>query len=178
MALTIFCLGRSGEALRSQLSPLTLNLITMCRVNHYVIEYSVLPLNTVFSVLITSYAASVSLSIRWMATCCLLFGENLILTRAVQPVATCRQSPYLRKPAIVIVTSFSLWRLAPTALAALTALIPIMTSLSLWRLAPTALAVPVLIMTAFLLWRHSLLSWSLPPLRTYLRYRHLTAFNI
>jgi len=28
--------------------------------------------------------------------------------RAVQPVATCRQSPYLRKPAIAIVTSFSL----------------------------------------------------------------------
>jgi len=36
----------------------------------------------------------------------------------MQPVATCRQSPYLHKPAIVIVTSFSLWRLAPTALAA------------------------------------------------------------
>jgi len=32
-------------------------------------------------------------------------------TRAVQPVATCRQSPYLHKPAIVIVTSFSLWEL-------------------------------------------------------------------
>ena len=31
----------------------------------------------------------------------------------MQPVATCRQSPYLHKPAIVIVTSFSLWRLAP-----------------------------------------------------------------
>ena len=30
-------------------------------------------------------------------------------TRAVQPVATCRQSPYLHKSAIVIVTSFSLW---------------------------------------------------------------------
>jgi len=28
--------------------------------------------------------------------------------RAVQPVATCRQSPYLHKPTIVIVTSFSL----------------------------------------------------------------------
>jgi len=28
----------------------------------------------------------------------------------VQPVATCRQSPYLHKPAIVIVMSFSLWR--------------------------------------------------------------------
>jgi len=55
----------------------------------------------------------------------------------VQPVATCRQSPYLHKPAIVIVTSFSLWRLAPTAL-----------------------ATPVLIMTSFSLWRHS-------PLRAY-----------
>jgi len=31
-------------------------------------------------------------------------------TRAVQPVATCCQSPYLHKPAIVTVTSFSLWR--------------------------------------------------------------------
>ena len=30
------------------------------------------------------------------------------LTRAVQPMATCRQLPYLHKPAIVIVTSFSL----------------------------------------------------------------------
>jgi len=38
-----------------------------------------------------------------------------------QPVATCRQSPYLHKPATVIVTSFSLWRLAPMALAALVA---------------------------------------------------------
>jgi len=28
-------------------------------------------------------------------------------TRAMQPVATCRQSPYLHKPAIVTVTSFS-----------------------------------------------------------------------
>jgi len=40
----------------------------------------------------------------------------------------------LRKPAIVIVTSFSLWHLAPTALAALAALLLIMTSFSLWRL--------------------------------------------
>jgi len=30
------------------------------------------------------------------------------LTRAVQPVATCRQSPYFHKPAIVIVMSLSL----------------------------------------------------------------------
>ena len=64
----------------------------------------------------------------------------------MQPVATCRQSPYLHKPAIVIVTSFSLWRLARTALAA-----------------------PLLIMTSFSLWRHSLLSWPRPPLRTYVR---------
>ena len=34
----------------------------------------------------------------------------ITLTTAVQPVATCRQSPYFHKPAIVIVTSFSLWR--------------------------------------------------------------------
>ena len=33
-------------------------------------------------------------------------------------MATCRQSPYLHKPATVTVTSFSLWRLVPTALAA------------------------------------------------------------
>jgi len=32
-------------------------------------------------------------------------------TRVVQPMAACRQSPYLHKPAIVIVTSLSLWRL-------------------------------------------------------------------
>jgi len=64
-------------------------------------------------------------------------------TRAVQPVATCRQSPYLHKPAIVIVTLFSLWRLAPTALAA-----------------------PVLIMTSFSLCRHSLLGVRV---RTYVR---------
>ena len=31
-------------------------------------------------------------------------------TRALQPVATCRRSPYLHKPAIIIMTSFSLWR--------------------------------------------------------------------
>ena len=29
---------------------------------------------------------------------------GLYLTRAVEPVATCRQSPYLHKPAVVIVT--------------------------------------------------------------------------
>jgi len=83
-----------------------------------------------------------------------VFGTSVV-TRAAQPVATCRQSPYLHKPAIVIVTSFLLWRLAPTAL-----------------------AVTVLIMTSFSLWRHSLLSWPRPPLRTNVRYGHLTAFNI
>jgi len=67
-------------------------------------------------------------------------------TRAVQPVATCRQSPYLHKPAIVIVTSFSLWHLAPKALAA-----------------------PLLCITSFSLWRHSLLSWPRPRLRTTVR---------
>jgi len=60
-------------------------------------------------------------------------------TRAVQPTATCRQSPYIQ-PATITVTSFSLWR---------------------------ALAAPVLIMTSFSLWRHSLLSWPHPTLRTY-----------
>jgi len=38
-----------------------------------------------------------------------------IYARAVQPVATCRHSPYLHKPAVVILTSFSLWRLALAA---------------------------------------------------------------
>jgi len=38
------------------------------------------------------------------------FSVVLYVTRVVQPVATCRQSPYLHKPAIVIVTSFPLWR--------------------------------------------------------------------
>ena len=31
-------------------------------------------------------------------------------TRAMQPVATCRQSPYLHKPAVIMMTSFLLWR--------------------------------------------------------------------
>jgi len=45
------------------------------------------------------------------------------------------------------------------------------------RLAPTAFAAPVLIMTLFSLWRHSLLSWPRPPLRTDVRrYGHLTVF--
>jgi len=45
---------------------------------------------------------------------------NITYTRALQPVAICHQSPYLRpvpsatKPAIIIMTSFA--RLAPTAL--------------------------------------------------------------
>jgi len=47
-----------------------------------------------------------------------------LVTRALQPVATCRQSPYLYKPAIVIMTSFA-------------------------SLAPVVLAAPVLIMTSF-----------------------------
>ena len=34
--------------------------------------------------------------------------NNLIQTRAMQPMATCRQQPYLHKPAVM--TSFSLWR--------------------------------------------------------------------
>jgi len=76
----------------------------------------------------------------------------VINNRALQPLATCRHSPYLHKPAIVIVTTFSLWCLAPTALAA---------PFSLWRHS---------------VWRHSLLSWPHPPIRTNVRYRHLTAF--
>jgi len=36
--------------------------------------------------------------------------EPLCNTRALQRVAACRQLPYLHKPAIIIMTSFSLWR--------------------------------------------------------------------
>jgi len=36
-------------------------------------------------------------------------SEHSVQTRAVQPVATRRQSPCLPKPAVVIMTSFSLW---------------------------------------------------------------------
>jgi len=47
--------------------------------------------------------------------CVLLYLDE---TRALQPVATCRQLLCLHKPAIVIVTSFSLsrlWRLQPAS---------------------------------------------------------------
>jgi len=97
-------------------------------------------------------------SASWRSTKCTSSSNSLshsirTTCRALQPVATCRQSLYLHKPAIVIVTSFSWWCLAPTALAA-----------------------PIPIMTSFSFWRHSLLSWPRPPLRTYVRYGHLTAF--
>ena len=50
-----------------------------------------------------------SVTLRFL-TWFILLGFCCILTRtrAVQPVATCRQAPYLRKPATVIVTSS--WR--------------------------------------------------------------------
>jgi len=72
--------------------------------------------------------------------------QSIIVTRALQPVATCRRSPYLHKPAIIIMMS---------------------SHYDVASLAPTALAAPVLIMTSFSLWRHSLLSWPRPALRTY-----------
>jgi len=56
-----------------------------------------------------------------------LMSHNAQRTTALQPVATCRQSPYLHKPSIIMMTSFSLWR-------------------------------------------HSLLSWPRPALRTYVTY--------
>jgi len=69
------------------------------------------------------------------------------------PVATCCQLLYLHKPAIVIVMSFSLRRLAPTALAA-----------------------PVLIVTSF---ATELATPTVTDIRTYIRtYGHLTMFNI
>jgi len=47
------------------------------------------------------------------------------------------------------------------------------------RLEPTALAAPVLIMTSFSLWRHSLLSWPCTSTVTDEHtYRYLAAFNI
>jgi len=64
--------------------------------------------------------------------------QSIIITGGLQPVATCRQSPYIHKPAIIIMASSQL----------------IMTSFA-------SLAAPVLI------WRHSLLSWPRPALRTY-----------
>ena len=70
----------------------------------------------------------------WIAIMMIL---NMTTTRAVQPVATCRQSPYLHKAAIVIVTSFSLWRYSrparPVPASHGHAVRLIMTSFSLWR---------------------------------------------
>ena len=43
-----------------------------------------------------------------------LSARLLSLTTAVQPMATCRQSPYLHKPAIVTVTSFATELATPT----------------------------------------------------------------
>jgi len=96
-------------------------------------------------------------------------NSSIMFTRALQPVATCGQLPYLRpvpkatKPAIIIVTSFALWRHSRGsrfgARNPRLASIPTMTSLSLWR--------------------HTLLSWPRTALRTCVRtYGHLTAFNI
>ena len=78
-------------------------------------------------------------------------------TRAFQPVATCRQSPYLHKPDVILIkTSFA-------------------------SLAPTALAAPVLIMT-FILSVTSFATEMATPrvtdVRYVLTYGHLTAFNI
>jgi len=48
------------------------------------------------------------------ATAEIMRGKKAAITRAVQPVATCRQSPYLHKPAIVIATSFATKLATPT----------------------------------------------------------------
>jgi len=42
--------------------------------------------------------------------CPSLYFTNFLQSRALQPMATYRQSPYFHKPAIIIMTSFSLWR--------------------------------------------------------------------
>jgi len=71
----------------------------------------------------------------------------LIITRALQSMATCRQSPYLHKPAVIIMTSFSLWCHLHVS------------RRRLWCSQPL-----------FSLWRHLLLSWPGPALRTYIMY--------
>ena len=58
----------------------------------------------------------------------IVYWLHWIETRAVQPMATCRQSPYLDTLAIDIVTSFLLWHMMPMALVALAAPVLIMTS--------------------------------------------------
>jgi len=77
--------------------------------------------------------------------------KDTLYTRALQPVATCRQSTYFHKPAIITVTSFSLWRHSWG---------------SRLRRSQPATKAAILIMTSFSLWRHSLLSWPRPALRT------------
>ena len=54
---------------------------------------------------------------RRMLTANITFVSTIVITwllisytRALQPVATCRQWSYIHKPAIIIMTSFSLWR--------------------------------------------------------------------
>ena len=49
-----------------------------------------------------------------MITAKLFYIMVIIITRAVQLVATCHQSPYRHKPAIVIVTSFATELATPT----------------------------------------------------------------
>jgi len=80
----------------------------------------------------SAFGLCVDLPLSWDALAVLHVSTNIVITgsksillsificlfiyiRAVQPVATCRQSPYLHKPAIFIVMSLSLWRLMPTA---------------------------------------------------------------
>ena len=62
----------------------------------------------------------------------------LLQTRALQPLATRDQLPYLHKPAVIVMMSFA-------------------------HIVPTVLAAPILIMTSFSC-RHSLLSWPCPAL--------------
>ena len=76
--------------------------------------------------------------------------QSLIITGGLQPVATCRQSPYLHKPAIIIMASSHS--------------VIIMTSFA-------SLAAPVLIMTSFA-------TELATPSVTDVRCGHLIAFNI
>ena len=86
----------------------------------------------------------------------MLCKQSLIfnITGALQPVATCSQLPHLRpvpwatKPAIIIITSFWLWR---------------------YSRGSRRRARNLRLSQLFSLWRHWRLSWPRPALRTYVR---------
>jgi len=103
----------------------------------------------------TYWCEKISITLLCIVVCeCPWYKLCIIFTIAVQLVATCRQLAYLHKQLL------SLWRHSHYDVSRL---------LPRRSFAPTALAAPVLIMTSFSLWRHSLLSWPRPPIWTYVR---------